>query len=542
MGDDATRDADHGAGHDHAGQPGEADATTATSDIHGTVAAPLRAYLRTLSPESRRQLLDTLEEAVMRGDSVITGGASEITVASFLGDLERSDLHLAYPPLWRGVCFPSEHALTDAWDQLSRWDIPRVALGALYTYVRLQLPEWAMLLQGFHTAPSGRARYLVLCAAMSLVGPFLTENADDAVLVDALRRRTRLAEDEVVRAVRLFARLVTIGPGFLDSVGEAFGLPVEELTVLPLLPAELRRPFHFDQAAVRQVASRYAQMPSATENQNQLVATQTALLLRNPSEVLNLIPASIRRSEEALAGSGFAAICEFVVSRLERHAREVRFFVSLWAEYGIEDPEYLPHAMNVTEIVEQHDRENLALLRLVRLDLRSPWGMRVRQAEKDLLDCLIHSALPLCWTGVRTASVYTLTPMDKPRPLPGDHQLENEKRLFRFIHVITPIIDRSNNRLALDSLRGTLSGVISALVASLKPSWFLSYRKDRDASVAMAGHVLCLLGNLERVGDVRLLAQRLNQQRIPLQEALKCEGKCRRPCGEVVMHTRFGSS
>ncbi|MBV5336121.1 hypothetical protein JZU48_03815, partial [bacterium] len=373
----------------------------------------------------------------------VIGGDPESTVATLLGQLDRGVNNIEYPALWRGVCFPAEHALTDAWDRLSRWDIPRTILGALYTYVRVRLPEWELLHEGFHTAPSGRARYLVLCAAMSLAGPFLVDNADDEVLVEALRRRTQLSTDDIVRSVRLFARLVTIGPGFLDSVGAAFNVSVEELTCLPLLPAELRRPFAFDAAAVRLVASRYAQMPSAAENQNQLVATQTALLLDNPSEVLNLIPTALRRNDEDLLKSGFAAICEYVVSRLERHARECRFFLPMLTEYGLGDIEFLAHARNVAELVEQYGRESRALSRLVRIGSRSAWGVRVRRAEEEIIDCLIHMALPLCWVGVQSTSVYALMPLDKPRPLPPPHQLENEKQLFRLIMALTPIIDRA---------------------------------------------------------------------------------------------------
>lgn len=505
--------------------------------LEASVALPLRSYLKGLSADCRRQLLDTLEEAAMRGSQVI-GGAPEATVATLLGELERGVTDIEYPTLWRGVCFPAEHALTDAWEGLSRWDIPRPVLSALYTYVRVRLPEWSMLLAGFHGAPSGRARYLVLCAAMSLVGPFLTDHADDPVLLEALHHRTRLETDDILRAVRLFARLVTVGPGFLDTIGAAFDVSVEELTCLPLLPAELRRPFVFSPTAVRQVASRFARMPAAAENQNHLVATQTALLLGNPSEMLNLIPAALRRDDGLLAGSGFAAICEYVVARLERHARECRFFLPLWTAYGIGDVEYLAHARSVTEIVEQYDRESLALIRLVRIAPRGPWGERLRQAERDIIDALIHTALPVCWIGVQATSIYALLPMDKPRRLPAPHQLQNERQLFHFITAATSVIDRSNNRLALDNLRSTLSSFVNAMMGSIKPSWYLSYRLDRDDAIAMTGHFLCLLGALERAGDIRMLMQRLKQQRLPLAEVLPCGGNCGRACGDLVMKTR----
>lgn len=498
-----------------------------------TVASALRRYLASLSSDCRRQLLDSLEEAAIRGARLLDGG-SQSTVAELLGEMERGDRDVEYPALWRGVCFPAEHALTDAWEGASRWDVPRTALGPLYTFTRVRMPEWAILSEGFRTAGSGQARYLVMCAAMSIVGSFLEREAVDEALQEALRRRAGLDADQATRVVRLFASLMMVGPGFLDSVGAAFGLPVEELTCLPLLPVEMRRPIPFDAAAVRQVAGRYVQLPAAVENQNQLVATQTALLLQNPSEILNLIPARLRQNEDLLMASGFAGIVEYVAARLERHARELRFYLQLWERYTLDDVEFLPHARNVTELVEQYDRESRSLVRLARLGTRSVLGARTRDAERDVIDALIHQALPICWVAVQATSIYALMPLERPRPPAPPHRQENERQLFRFVAVAAPVIERSNNRLALDNLRSAVSSFVSALMASLKPSWFLAYRADRADAVAMAGHFLCILGALERGADIRDLTTRLARQQIPLEDAMPCKGRCRKACGNWI--------
>ena len=223
--------------------------------ISDTVAGSLRRYLASLTSDCRRQLLDALEEAAMSGGRLLDDG-QQGAVASLLTEMEKGGRDIEYPALWRGVCFPAEHALTDAWEGASRWDVPRTALGVLYTFTRVRMPEWTILTEGFRTAGSGQARYLVMCAAMSMVGSFLEREANDPALHEALGRRAGLGGGDAARVVRLFANLVTVGPGFLDSVGEAFGLPKEELTCLPLLPVEMRRPIPFDAAAVRQVAGR----------------------------------------------------------------------------------------------------------------------------------------------------------------------------------------------------------------------------------------------------------------------------------------------
>lgn len=498
--------------------------------LPGAIPPTLRRYLASLSTECRRQLLDALEEAALSGALLLDDG-SQGAVADALAEMERGDRAVEYPALWRGVCFPAEHALTDAWEGASRWDIPRAALGALYTFTRVRMPEWAILSEGFRTAGSGRARYLVMCAAMSMAGSFLEQEAADADLQDALRRRAGLNAADAIRVVRLFASLVTVGPGFLDSVGEAFGLPVEELTCLPLLPAEMRRPIPFDAAAVRQVAGRYVQLPAAVENQNQLVATQTALLLRNPSEILNLIPARLRQNEDLLLASGFVGIVEYVAARLERHARELRFHLRQWDRCALDDVEFLTHAAAACDLAEQYDRESRALARLVRLGTRSVLGARVRDAERDVIDALIHQALPICWIGVQATSIYALTPLERPRPPAPPHRLANEAQLFRFIATATLLIERSNNRLALDNLRSAVSGFVNTLMVSLKQSWFLDYRADRADAIAMAGHFLCVLGALERSNDIRDLTARLARQRIAPADAMPCKGRCRKACG-----------
>jgi hypothetical protein len=491
-------------------------------------AIPLRSYLQTLTPDCRRKLLEALEESALRGAPLLTG-TSEATVAYLLSQMERAP-ETSYPALWRAVCFPTEHALTDAWVGLTRWDIPRVMLGGLYTYTRVRLPEWSMMEESFRSVSSEHGRYLVMCAAMALVGAFIEREAEDGLLVEALRRRTDLDADAIVRSSRLFARLVAVGPGFLDSIAEAFEIPVEELTCLPLLPAEMRRPVAFDAGAIKSVAGRYVKLPAAIDNQNQLVATQTALLLRNPSEILNLIPPRLRSNEDELVRSGFLGICEYVISRLERHAREIRFFMGLWNGYAITDEEYLPHVRNLTDLAEQYGRESQALARLVRLGPRSPLGVRVREAERDVIDCLIHMAMPICWIGVQSVSVYALLPLSKPRLLPSPTQQESEKQLFRFITAVSPLIERGSNRMALSNLRSTVNSLVNSLMTSIKPSWFLSYRTDRAEAIAMTGHVICILSALERVADARALVDRLVQQRIPPAEAVQCKGNCRHSC------------
>lgn len=501
--------------------------------LEARVAMPLRTYLATLSPECRRQLLDTLEEAAIRGARLF-GGSSESTVATLLGEMDRGNRLLDVPDLWRAVSFLADHALTDVWDNVSAWDIPRTAVAALYTYTRIRLNDWAELDAAYHAAEPGRERYDAMCAAMLQAGRFVAANADDATLVETLRCRTKLPRDEIIRIALLFGRLAAVGPGFLNSLGESLSIPPHELADLPLAPADARQKWGLDAMTLRRVAARCAKLPTMVANQNQLLASQLSLFAPNPAELLNLIPPKMREQAD-LEQSSFAGLCEFVVGRLERHARECRLFASKWLERDLTEAEFIQAADVVIDIVEQYKRESAALGRLVRLSRLPAWSRRATQARSEMVDVLIHTVVPACWAGLRALSIYTLLPMDKPRNLPMKRQLENERQLFRVIAAISPVIEESGNRQALDGLRAAVASFVGAILASIKPTWFLAFRSDRGDALAMTAHFLCILGALGRGGDISVVTGRLRQQKIKTAELMPCQSACGRSCGKLVL-------
>jgi hypothetical protein len=501
--------------------------------LKASVALPLRSYLGSLTPGCRRQLLDMMEEAAIRG-SHLFAGKSESTVATLLGEMDRGGRVLEVPDLWRAVSFLADHALTDVWDNLTRWDIPRTAVAAYYTYTRIRLPEWEGLHQTYREATDGKERFEAMCAAMVGAGRFVAANADDRALVVALRHRTQLPADQITRMTLLFGRLAAVGPGFLSSIGETLSIPPEELADLPLATPEKRRKWGLDAAGVRRVAVRYAKLPLQVAQQNQLLASQLALLTPNPSDVLNLIPPPIRQGA-GLGQSSFAGLCEFNVGRMERHARECRLFAQMWAERDLNEDDYLRVAQIIVELAEQYHNEGLALGRLIRLSLYPDWNKRVNKARSEMLDVLVHTVLPICWNGLRAMSIYTLLPIDKPRNLPIKRQQENEKQLFRVIAAISPVIEESGNRQALDALRGAMGSFINAVTASIKPSWFLAFRTDRGEALAMTAHFLCILGALGRGGEITSISSRLSQQKIKVADLMPCNTTCGKACKRVVL-------
>ena len=509
------------------------DAEAQRSALEARVGMPLRTYLATLSPECRRQLLDMLEESAFRGDRLFAGN-SESTVATLLGEMDRGKRQMDVPDLWRAVSFLADHALTDVWDKLSVWDIPRTAVAAYYTYTRIRLADWGELDAAYRAAPPGLERFEAMCAAMLRAGRFVAANADDATLVETLRCRTKLPSEDIVRMTLLFGRLAAVGPGFLTSLGAALSIPPHELADLPLAPADARNRWGLDAMMLRRVAARCARLPTTVANQTQLLASQLSLLSPNPAELLNLIPPKMREQAD-LEQSSFAGLCEFVVGRLERHARECRLFASKWLERDLTEAEFIDAAEVVIGVVEQYKRESAALGRLVRLSRLPAWNRRAGQARSEMVDVLIHTVIPACWAGFRAMSIYTLLPMDKPRSLPMKRQLENERQLFRVIAAISPIIEESGNRQALDALRAAVASFVGAILASIKPTWFLAFRSDRGDALAMTAHFLCLLAALGRGGDISVVVGRLRQQKIKPAELMPCQTSCGRACGKLVM-------
>lgn len=509
------------------------DAAAQRSALEARVALPLRTYLATLSPECRRQLLDLLEESAFRGDRLFAGN-SESAVATVLGEMDRGARQLDLPDLWRAVSFLADHALTDVWEKLSVWDIPRTAVAAYYTYTRIRLGDWEALDAAYRAAAPGRERFDAMCAAMARAGRFVAANADDAALVETLRCRTKLPADDIIRMTLLFGRLAAVGPGFLASLGEALSIPPHELADLPLAPADARSKWGLDAMTLRRVAARCAKLPTTVANQTQLLASQLSLFSPNPAELLNLIPPKIRDQAD-LEQSSFSGLCEFVVGRLERHARECRLFASKWLERDLTEAEFVNAADVVIDIVEQYNRECVALNRLVRLSRLPAWSRRAAQARSEMVDVLVHTVIPACWAGFRAMSIYTLLPMDKPRCLPMKRQLENERQVFRVIAAISPIIEESGNRQALDALRAAVASFVGAILASIKPTWFLAFRSDRGDALAMTAHFLCILGALGRGGDISVVVGRLRQQKIKPADLMPCQSSCGRACGKLVL-------
>lgn len=509
------------------------DAAAQRSALEARVVMPLRTYLAALSPECRRQLLDMLEESAFRGDRLFTG-ESESTVATVLGEMDRGERRLDVPDLWRAVSFLADHALTDVWDNLSAWDIPRTAVAAYYTYTRIRLDDWGAMDAAFRAAPAGRERFDAMCAAMARAGRFVAANADDATLVETLRCRTKLPAEDIVRMTLLFGRLAAVGPGFLTSLGEALSIPPHELADLPLAPTDARAKWGLDAMTLRRVAARCAKLPTTVANQTQLLASQLSLFSPNPAELLNLIPPKIREQAD-LEQSSFAGLCDFVVGRLERHARECRLFASKWLERDLTEEAFASAADVVIDIVEQYKRETAALNRLVRLSRLPAWSRRAAKARSEMVDVLVHTVIPACWTGFRAMSIYTLLPMDKPRSLPMRRQLENERQVFRVIAAISPIIEESGNRQTLDALRVAVASFVGAILASIKPTWFLAFRSDRGDALAMTAHFLCILGALGRGGDISVVVGRLRQQKIKPADLMPCQSSCGRPCGKLIL-------
>ncbi|HRJ60492.1 MAG TPA: hypothetical protein PKZ99_04845, partial [Azospirillaceae bacterium] len=365
-------------------------------------------------------------------------------------------------------------------------------------------------------------------------GRFVAANADDATLVETLRCRTKLPAEDIVRMTLLFGRLAAVGPGFLTSLGDALSIPPHELADLPLAPADTRAKWGLDAMTLRRVAARCAKLPTTVANQTQLLASQLSLFSPNPAELLNLIPPKIREQAD-LEQSSFAGLCDFVVGRLERHARECRLFASKWLERDLTEETFASAADAVIDIVEQYKRETAALNRLVRLSRLPAWSRRAAKARSEMIDVLVHTVIPACWTGFRGMSIYTLLPMDKPRSLPMRRQLENERQVFRVIAAISPIIEESGNRQTLDALRAAVASFVGAILASIKPTWFLAFRSDRGDALATTAHFLCILGALGRAGDISVVVGRLRQQKIKPADLMPCQSSCGRPCGKLIL-------
>lgn len=506
--------------------------------------ADLGAFLQDLTGRDREKLSEALDRAAARRESLFPTEI-ERSIREMIRPLRRIGGWRARPTLWTAVTFAAEHMLVDSWTvDRAEWAIPRPLLGALESWAAA-LAFWPELEGAFVAAADDPdTRFLIMAAAMSLVGSTLLEQAAEPELHDHAGRYLLMPAAQLAQSVRLFARLLLLGPAVLDAVADHLGVPRARLATLPFHPPGRRWSMvaGVDAQNAQKLLLAFASLPVAVDDQSILTATQSALVFERSADVLQMVPKAMRDNEAALERSEYAPLVEFVISRLERNAAALDALAAAWRPHGLDDPGFAEHAATLRDAIARLDADGRAIVQLVRLRAVSGWGRRFTDARRIAGSTVADRVLARL-AGLLPGASFTFTdPSDPPTVTPSSLRQDNEREMVRLIAVASGSARSNGFQLAGQTAWSNAVETVSRQAVRMQRSW-LEARCEHSAAVhAAIQHIVCCAATLDAT-DALVIVARRSEGLIPnIYAALRCHraGSPGLPCCKHV-HAAFGS-
>lgn len=506
--------------------------------------ADLGAFLQELTGRDREKLSEALDRAAARREPLFPAEI-ERSIREMIRPLRRIGGWRARPTLWAAVTFAAEHMLVDTWSaERTNWAIPRPLMGALESWAAA-LAFWPELEGAFVAAADDPdTRFLIMAAAMSLVGSTLLEQADQPALHDHAGRFLLMPAPQLAQSVRLFARLLLLGPAVLDAVADHLGVPRARLATLPFHPPGRRWSMiaEADAQSAQKLLLAFASLPVAVDDQPILAATQSALVFERGADVLHLVPKAFRDNEAALERSEYAPLVEFVISRWERNATALGGLVGGWRSLGLDDDAFAEHAAALRDALARHDADGKALVQLVRLRAVSPWGRRFTDARRLAGVTVAERVLPRITELLAACSFAFTDPSDPPAsPLPGARQ-DNEREMLRLVAVASGFARSNGFQVAGQVAWSNTVEMVSRQAVRIQRSWMDPRFEHCGAVLLAVQHIVCCAAILD-VGEALVTLARRSDGLIPdIYAVLRCHttGNPALPCCKR-LHAVFGS-
>ncbi|WP_448205449.1 hypothetical protein [Azospirillum sp. sgz302134] len=519
------------------------DARAGGQDRPRVTEADLHAHLVTLSAQDRQKLMAALDRAATRRDHL------------FCADVERMlrtvlhALHVwpdasADSSLWRAVSVAAAHTLVDAWSlERVEWAVPRPLLGALETWVSAYAfwPHFAVAYADSGDDPD--ARYLLMGAAMSVTGAALLDDCEIPALRAHAHRYIALSDHQFTRAIRLFARLLIVAPAVYDCLVERFGVSRAELAALPFQPPNQRKAVLAGaEADLAKIATAFAALPVVTEDQFTLAASQTALLFNRLSDVLLLIPPTVREQEPQLERSAFAPLVDFVITRCERHVATIDVALQAWLSEDIDGTAFAVRAAALREALEHFEADTRTVTSLLRLRAASAWGRRFTAARR-LAGCAVADVLFARTNDLLAGCSFVFhNPSDPPRAVPSLERRANEHELIRLVDAAASVARACGNQVAAQTAVTNAVERVARQAVRIQRSWMTPGHPRHREVIAAVEHAVCLAAILDIPHALQSIALR-SEGIIPnIYTELRCHraGLPTRPCCRR-LHAIFGS-
>ena len=511
-------------------------------DRHRVTEADLQAFLLTLSDRDREKLMTALDRAAARRESLFPTEI-ERSLRQVLEPLRGAE-QPREPTLWRAVVLAAEHMIADSWSvEKPEWAIPRPLVGGLEAWAAAY-PFWLNLDRAFaETGEELDTRYLVMAAAMSLIGSTLLEDAENPALHAHAHRFILLPAHQLTRTVRLFARLLLLGPAVFDVAADQFNIARADLAALPFLPPGSRRAtISITAQHVQTLVAAFSALPSTVEEQPILMATQSALLFERVSDVLQFVPLAIRMNHVQFEQSKFAPLMDFVLTRWERQVAVIDGMAKLWMSRDLDDAAFAAQAAGLREKLASFEADTRAIPKLLRLPATSPWGRRFTEARRQAASTVANPLLGQANRLLEACSFNFHNPSEPPTTVPSHTRRDNERELIRLMEVASNFARGNGFQVAGQTAWTNAAEKVARQAVRMQRSWMDPQFAGRDAVVAAVGHIVCCAATLDISEALLSLATR-SQGMIPnIYTALPCHrtGDPGRPCCQR-LHPMFGS-
>ena len=205
---------------------------------------------------------------------------------------------------------------------------------------------------------------------------------------------------------------------------------------------------------------------------------------------------------EKLDRPPFGAVMDFLVSSIEKGARDFVADVSRWRKMATDDAEFVALTGTILSTIQGVDRQIQHLNRVVRMRKDNVFVKRIEKARLAVGMAVAGVVLP------RSLVILGDTLGDRT-PLETGTTAEIEKLLASLLNVSWRMAETGGQNLAASSSKDQVFGIVSRAAVAFRPSLFKANPGEAARLAATLAHTACIAGRLGATGTLGEMQDRL---------------------------------